>query len=514
MKENIKKIKNVTKDERMEDLKLLFYGIIVGLVAGVFSSFYRFIISNIEKFLKIIIEITRVNFFIYIILILASILIALVVSKIKSFSPLCSGSGIPQVEAELKGYLDPNPANILFSKIFGGSLTALCGFSVGREGPSIQIGAMCGKIVSKFFKKNKTIEKFLITCGASAGLSAAFNAPIAGSLFAIEEVHRHISKKLLVVCMSASITADFISKILYGTKTVFNFTLNNLVPLDSYWIIILFGLFLSFFGILYNLLMKVFMEIGDRIKLNKNVKMIIYFIIPIFILIYAPYILGGGSFLMKELQNTNFSLKMLFIIFIVKLLFSIICFSSGIPGGIFFPILVLGATLGVIFGNIFDPMYINLFIILGMAGYLTAIVRAPITAIILIFEMTGSLSYLLPLSIVCLITYSVTNYLKSLPVYEYLLERLLKKQKIKHIENPEKIFVKVMVEMGSEIENKTLKEIDFPKNILITNIDRSFEEIIPNGDTKLLNGDMLNVIVDENNLYETFEILQNLCNCK
>lgn len=373
---------------------------------------------------------------------------------------------------------------------------------------------MCGKIISRIFKKSKTQEKFLITCGASAGLSAAFNAPIAGALFSIEEVHRHISKKLLVVCMSASITADFISKVLYGTKTVFHLTLNNLIPLSSYWLIIVFGLFLSVLGVLYNFLMKVFMQINDKLKLKNSFKMVPYFLVPILILFYMPYILGGGGFLMKELQTANFSLKMLFIIFIVKLLFSIICFTSGIPGGIFFPILVLGATLGAIFGNIFDPMYINIFIILGMAGYLTSIVRAPITAIILIFEMTGNLSYLLPLSIVCLITYSVTNYLKSLPVYEYLLERLLERQKIKHIENTEKIVAKVAIEMGSKIVNKKIKEINLPKNMLITNIDRSVEQIIPNGETKLLNGDVINVLVDENELYETLEYLNKLCSCK
>ena len=179
----MKNIDNITKDERIEDLKLLFYGIIVGLFAGFFSSFYRFIVSEIEKFIKIIIEITRTNLFIYIILILVCIVVSLIVARVKKFSPLCGGSGIPQVEAELKGYLDANAYKVLFAKIFGGSLTALCGFSVGREGPSIQIGAMCGKIISRIFKKSKTQEKFLITCGASAGLSAAFNAPIAGALF-------------------------------------------------------------------------------------------------------------------------------------------------------------------------------------------------------------------------------------------------------------------------------------------------------------------------------------------
>ena len=128
---------------------------------------------------------------------------------------------------------------------------------------------------------------------------------------------------------------------------------------------------------------------------------------------------------MKELQTVDFPIYMLILLFIVKLLFSIICFSSGVPGGIFFPILVLGATVGTIFGKIIDPIYINSFIILGMAGYLTAIVRAPLTSIILIFEMTGNLSYLLPLSIVCLITYSIPNYF--LHISSILLLGLLRK---------------------------------------------------------------------------------------
>jgi len=211
----MKKAKNITKNERIEDLKLLFYGIIVGLVAGGFSSFYRFVIHKIEHLTEFIIAVTRTNYYIYPFILILFVLIALVIARIKKFAPLCGGSGIPQVEAEIKGYVNPNPVRILFAKIFGGALTAICGFSVGREGPSIQIGAMSGKLVSKSFKKNKTVEKFLITCGASAGLSAAFNAPISGILFAVEEVHRHVSKKLLVVCMSASVTADFVSKILY-----------------------------------------------------------------------------------------------------------------------------------------------------------------------------------------------------------------------------------------------------------------------------------------------------------
>jgi hypothetical protein len=507
----MKNLENITNNQRDEDLKLLFYSVLVGIVAGGFSSLYRYIIHGIEGVLGVIINYSREYLYIYPLLFVALIFISFLVSKLKKMSKFCGGSGIPQVEAEIKGYINPNPEKLLFAKIVGGGLTALSGFSVGREGPSIQIGAMSGKIVSKKLKKNKTIEKFLITCGASAGLAAAFNAPVAGILFAVEEIHRHISKKLLVVCMASTITADLVSKILYGIDTVFSFKLSDKLPITDYWTLILFSIALSLLGVLYIFLMEFFMKVQDRIKLKQEFKLIPYFVLPLFILAFMPNLLGGGGFLMKELQTVDFPIYMLILLFIVKLLFSIICFSSGVPGGIFFPILVLGATIGTIFGKIIDPVYINSFIILGMAGYLTAIVRAPITSIILIFEMTGNLSYLLPLSIVCLITYSVPNYLKSLPIYEYLLERLMEKEHISTSKCGEKMTMSIVVELGSEIENKKIKEVNFPDGMLITNIDRGIEEIIPNGETVIINGDVIKILVNENKLFETFTELQKIC---
>ena len=143
----MKNLENVSNTQREEDLKLLFYGILVGIVAGGFSSFYRYIIHGIEGILGAIINYSRSHFYIYPIIFIVLIFISFLVTKIKKMSKFCGGSGIPQVEAEIKGYINPNPEKLLFAKIVGGGLTALSGFSVGREGPSIQIGAMSGKLV-------------------------------------------------------------------------------------------------------------------------------------------------------------------------------------------------------------------------------------------------------------------------------------------------------------------------------------------------------------------------------
>ena len=129
--------------------------------------------------------------------------------------------------------------------------------------------------------------------------------------------------------MGATITADLVSKILYGTETVFSFSLTEKLPLINYWTLILFAIVLSLLGVLYIFLMDVFMKVQDKLKLKQEYKMIPYFLLPILILAFMPNLLGGGGFLMKELQSANFPIYTLVLIFIVKLLFSIICFSSG-----------------------------------------------------------------------------------------------------------------------------------------------------------------------------------------
>ncbi|MEY8355751.1 chloride channel protein [Lachnospiraceae bacterium 54-53] len=116
-----------------------------------------------------------------------------------------------------------------------------CGLSLGREGPSIQLGAMAAKGFSRLKKAAKTEERLLITCGASAGLSAAFHAPIAGVLFSLEEIHKHFSPEVLLSALAASITADFVSGNVFGLKPVFGFQISRMIPLHIYGHVILLG---------------------------------------------------------------------------------------------------------------------------------------------------------------------------------------------------------------------------------------------------------------------------------
>ena len=151
---------------------------------------------------------------------------AVLVGRLVKWEPMISGSGIPQVEGEVLGKLSQNWKRVLPAKFAGGFLCLLGGLSLGREGPSIQLGAMGGQGVSRLLDRGKTEERYLMTCGASAGLAAAFHAPLAGVMFALEEIHKGFSVSLLISVMTASVTADYICSHIWESTRSFSLNWN------------------------------------------------------------------------------------------------------------------------------------------------------------------------------------------------------------------------------------------------------------------------------------------------
>ena len=222
---------------------------------------------------------------------------------------------------------------------------------------------------------------------------------------------------------------------------------------------------------------------------------------------------------MEELSTGEMALGALCLLLAVKFAFSMISFGSGAPGGIFLPLLVMGAIIGSIYYNaalLVSPSLSGLvgnFIILGMAGYFSAIVRAPITGIILISEMTGSFSHLLTLSMVSLAAYLVPDMVHCAPVYDQLLHRLLAKQSSdkKVTLTGEKVLVEGMIYHGSAAEGKKVSAIAWPRTSLVVSLMRGEAEFVPRGDTVLRAGDKIVVLCDETSQGQLHRALQEYC---
>ena len=236
--------------QRAEHFQLILIGegLIVGVVSGIVVIAYRVALQYAGEWLTWILNwiqgepIKIAGWF------LVLLVLALIVGRLLKWEPLISGSGIPQLEGEMIGKLDQCWWRILIAKFTGGFLSLLAGLSLGREGPSIQLGAMAGKGFSRLTGKGLTEERFLLTCGASAGLAAAFHAPLAGVMFSLEEVHKNFSVSALLSVMTASLTADYLSSNIVGFDPVFQFDLMGELPVGLYWTLLLLGGLLGALG--------------------------------------------------------------------------------------------------------------------------------------------------------------------------------------------------------------------------------------------------------------------------
>lgn len=501
-------------------LKLVFEGIAVGILAGLLIVLYRFMLEKAMELLHTVYNILSDRPYLTPIWLVVLTVAGLVVGRITKHQPMVSGSGIPQVEGVLLRKLKMTWWKVILGKLLGGVLAIGSGLSLGREGPSVQLGAAVGQGFSKVFKRVKLEEKYLITSGASAGLAAAFNAPLAGVMFALEEVHKNFSPLVLLSSLAAALSADYVSSGFFGLKPVFDLKSLPILPLKDYFFIILLGIIIGVAGVLFNKTVLKTQELYSKLKLiPREFWIMLPLSLSVILGFLLPQVLGGGHELIVELlTGGSFPLAFLLLLLLVKFLFTMASYGSGAPGGIFLPLLSIGALIGGIYGLLavklfhIDTAYINSFVVLAMAGYFTAVVRAPITGIILISEMTGSFSHLLSLAIVSVTAYIVADLLGSKPIYESLLERILNKQgdagpigNRKH-----KSILEFAVCMGSELDGKEIKSVNWPSHCLLVSVRRGEQEIIPKGDTVLSTGDYLIVLTNDDRVAKINDALLKL----
>lgn len=487
-------------------LKLVFEGIGIGIITGLLIVLYRLTLEKSGILLIYVYKVISAKPVFILPWIGVLIIIGYIVGLMVKHEPMISGSGIPQVEGVLLRKLHMNWLKVIVTKFIGGVLTIGAGLSLGREGPSVQIGAAVGQGVSEVFKRVKVEEKYLITSGASAGLSAAFGAPLAGAMFALEEVHKNFSPLVMLSALSAAISADIVTSEFFGLKPVFDVGKLTIIPIKFYLYIILLGVLVGVLGVAFN---KVLLKTQDLYVeqkwLPKEMRIVVPLLISFILGILLPRVLGGGNVLITSLMTSHFSLIILVILVLVKFLFTMVSYGSGAPGGIFLPMLAIGALIGNVYGLAlvhflhFNSMYINNFIILAMAGYFTAVVRTPITGTILITEMTGSFSQLLSLAVVSIVAYIVADILASKPIYESLLQKFLHNQgeKISFGNKKNKSILEFVVCMGSALDGKQIKEVKWPSHCLLVAVKRGEHEIIPKGDTVIFTGDYLIVLTNE-----------------
>ena len=261
---------------RTETFFLIVRGLEVGVVAGLVSALYRFLLSKAESANHAVLT-AIAGKPLYIALFLAALAgIGYLVSQLVRWQPLASSSGIPQITGEIRGHMDAPWWQVLLAKIAGGTLSILSGLSLGREGPSIQLGGMAAKRNCQGDQGGQNHAAAHDQLRRRRGLAAAFNAPLAGMMFTLEEIHKTLDGNILCMGIVSTITADYISKLFFGQNTVFHYTTAD-IPLKSYWILLLLGIVLGLAGVGYNALMLLGQKWIGKIK--APVRMMLVFVL-------------------------------------------------------------------------------------------------------------------------------------------------------------------------------------------------------------------------------------------
>ena len=506
---------------KIDRTRLLVVGraVIVGILVGVVVSAFRWLVEAIlEQWRFIYYQIGHAaNWPIWLVgTIVGMIGLTILVGQIIKGDPNVNGSGIPQVEGQLAGQMTVNPFSVLWRKFTAGLITIGSGAMLGREGPSIQLGSAVAQLYGEKQGYDARDTKLMIAMGAAAGLSAAFGAPVAGTLFVLEEVYRTFSMLVWLGALTSAVVADMVSVNVFGLTPVLHMANLHALPLIDYAWLPLFGILLGLFGYVYQRATLAASKLFAGLTwLPRHYHFIVVFILMLPIGIWLPHLLGGGAGLILNSTTATASIGLLALILVIRFAYSTLAFGSGVPGGIFLPILTLGAVAGALYGAILvhfgwlQSTYVLDMMILGMAGYFASISKAPFTAIVLIAEMVGSMSHLVAMAMVALIAYLVVDFLGGEPIYESLLARLRLSDQLTELQGRLEEMT-IVVAPGSALEDAEVRQLQLPKGVLIQRIRRGAEEQLPNGDFILRVGDELALLTDEAQFGKVWDIMQAL----
>lgn len=424
-------------------LAILLMAAVVGTLAGLAGVAFEKAVNWVQNWrLGSLAHVANHDFIVWPLAFILSALLAMVgYYLVRRFAPEAGGSGIPEIEGALEELRPVRWWRVIPVKFFGGMGTLGAGMVLGREGPTVQLGGNIGRMVLDLFRmRSAEARHTLLATGAAAGLSAAFNAPLAGILFIIEEMRPQFRYNMISIkaVFTGVIMSSIVFRVFNGESALIEVGQLANAPVNTLWLYLILGMIFGCFGPLFNTLVlrtqDLFQRIhGGEIKKWVLVGGLIGGLCGVLGLI-QPTAAGGGFNLIPIAAEGNFTIGLLLFIFFARVITTLLCFSSGAPGGIFAPMLALGTLLGTAFGMAaaaWFPAYhleAGTFAIAGMGALLAASLRAPLTGIILVLEMADNYQLILPMIITCLGATLLAQFLGGKPLYSTILSRTLAKQ--------------------------------------------------------------------------------------
>lgn len=433
------------------------------------------------------------------------------------FAPEAAGSGIPHIKGVLQHTAQLRWRRVLPVKLVGGAAALVSGLSLGREGPTVQLGAAVAQLTARFLALPRRSHSQLVAAGAGAGLAAAFNAPLAGFIFVIEELRRELSPLTSSLALIAAITADVVSRGLLGQQPSFLTRGAPTPPLSALPLFLLIGVLAAFIALAFN--KSLIAAVVYARKLSLRMRLISGGILAAAIGVAAwwwPAISGGGytnaqEFLSGRLSNPGL-IPWLLLMLGLRLVLTVLSYATGAPGGIFAPMLAMGASFGLACGLAAAGIWPTItslpiaFTVVAMAALFAAVVRAPLTGIVLVLEMTANYELLLPLMVASMTAFLIAERFKLKPIYDSLLE-LSPPEEAADLDSA--VWLDVVVEAHSPLDGMEIRELNWPVGYHVVTLIRSGRELAARATTVLQAGDHLHIVGETTDGDTAVKIIQS-----
>ncbi len=414
------------------NVQYLFLAILIGVLAGYGAVLFKYILKSMQwifyqdtnDFLFIS---DTIPLWMKIVMPAAGgLVVGLVVNK---FASEAKGHGVPEVIQAIALRGGRIRKRVAAVKIFASAVTIGSGGSVGREGPMVQIGSSIGSSIGQLFKIPSVHMRTMVGCGAAAGIAATFNAPIAGVLFALEIIIGDFGVMQFSPVVLASVTATTISRYYFGDFPHFDIPEYSIVSLWEFFFYPILGVVTGFVALAFTKILYWGEDVFDNIAIPEWIKPAIGGAMLGCVFAIFPEVFGVGYGAMNAALNNSMELSVVFILIFVKILASTITLGSGGSGGIFAPSLFMGCMTGGAFGLVLHALLPGqtalpgAYALVAMGGVVAGTTYAPITAILIIFEMSGNYSIILPLMLTCITATVMNSTIRRASIYTTKLLR-------------------------------------------------------------------------------------------
>jgi CIC family chloride channel protein len=418
-------------------VRLAMASILAGIMIGLIGGAFRYLLVRADHLRDALVYRAHAwpHFGWLAPVVFAAVAAALARLLVIQFAPFAAGSGVQHVEAVMSGEMKLPPPLIVPVKFFGGLLALGSGLALGREGPTVQMGASLGSLVAKSIVRGDEDRRVVDAAGAGAGLAVAFNAPIGGSVFVFEELTSSFTPWLLVATLAAASVAVWVMRAMLGNTL--DFTVKHVSSTQS-WLLLPFlimGTLLGGVGAIYNASTMALLRLSDHMAGISSVNRAAFIGAVVGLAAwFAPKLVGSGDSVTQAILSERNTIEVLLAVFLLRFLIGPWSYAAATPGGLFAPLLLLGAAFGALFGEVVNRLMPALgfsslaFAVVGMSALFSASVRAPLTGVVLTVEMTGRSDLTLALLVASLGAMVAAILLNSEPIYVSLKRRMLAQQ--------------------------------------------------------------------------------------